>query len=93
MTNETIQKAVEEFAGWKRLLNEYRHDQRPTSEGNMAELWLIETLTTLYNDAVREERERIISDYGHYYDKFNSRLENELENEHTQPITNNPKNV
>ena len=55
MTNKLIEEAVEEFRGWKRLLNEFHlPEERPEKEGDMAELWLRDKLTTLLTKQLTE---------------------------------------
>lgn len=55
MTNKLIEDAVDEFRGWKRLLNEFHlPEERPEKEGDMAELWLKDKLTTLLTKQLTE---------------------------------------
>ena len=58
MTNKLIEEAVEEFRGWKRLLNEFHlPEERPEKEGDMAELWLRDKLTTILTKQLTELEE------------------------------------
>lgn len=54
-TKKFIEEAVEEFRGWKRLLNEFHlPEERPEKEGDMAELWLKDKLTTILTKQLTE---------------------------------------